>query len=180
MIECLSGRRYGQLKYSYLQLLRDGACQLACQSAPSQSIRSVAIRSIGKQYKKLLRDGRAIDDQSPDGALHALRIDFKRMRYLLEFFQPTYGKALKPSIEQFAGLQDLLGEFQDACVATKRLRRYAEEVPLQLQTRGELIALGQLIGIQHRRGSDRRAAFENIWKQFDQPGRRKKLLAALD
>ncbi len=180
MIECLSGRRYGQLKESYLQLLRDGACQLACQSAPSQSIRSVAIRSIGKQYKKLLHDGRAIDDQSPDEALHALRIDCKRMRYLLEFFQPTYGKALKPCIEKFAGLQDLLGEFQDACVATKRLRQYAEGVPMQLQNRGELIALGQLISIQQRRGSEHRDDFRNVWKQFDQPGRRKKLLAALE
>jgi CHAD domain-containing protein len=179
LIECLTDRRYAQLKDSFLRLLRNGACQSACKSEPPQSIRRAAKRSIGKQYKKLLRDGRAIHDQSPDGELHALRIDCKRMRYLLEFFQPTYGKALSPCIQQFTRLQDLLGEFQDSCVASTRLREYAGEVSMPSQHRGELIALGQLIGIQEFRRRDRRTAFHNVWKQFDRPGQRKNILAVL-
>ena len=101
------------------------------------------------------------------------------MRYLLEFFQPTYGKALNRFIHEFVRLQDLLGEFQDACVAIRRLREYGCHVPLQSQCRGELIALGQLIGVRHRQRDELRARFDEVWSQFDQPGRRKQFLGLL-
>jgi CHAD domain-containing protein len=45
----------------------------------------LARRWIRKRYRRVLRKGRAIDDMSPDEDIHALRIEGKKLRYLLEF-----------------------------------------------------------------------------------------------
>ena len=73
----------------------------------------------------------------------------------------------------------VLGEFQDACVATQRLRQYAECVPMQAENRGQLIALGQLIYSQGQQAADRRARFHKVWKHFDRKGQRKQILRLL-
>ena len=67
-------------------------------------------------------------------------------------------------------LQDVLGEFQDACVAGGLLRRYAEGLPTRTGNRGQLNALGQLIAGQDRRAAIRRAGFANAWERFDSSG----------
>lgn len=51
-------------------------------------------------------------------AFHALRIEFKRLRYALEFFAPLFpGKALRRHTAASADLQELLGALNDAAVA---------------------------------------------------------------
>jgi CHAD domain-containing protein len=178
LLAAFSSDRYRQLKVRFSEFLQRGPADEAVRGG-ALSIGRAATRLIGKQYRRVLRKGRAITHASPDEALHELRIDCKRLRYLFEFFQPSYGKSLRPFIKHLKRLQDVLGEFQDACVATERLREYAEGVPLQAGNRGELIALGQLIGAQGRQAADRRAGFHDAWELFDRRQRRKQVLAAL-
>jgi CHAD domain-containing protein len=45
--------------------------------------------------------------------LHNLRILFKHLRYLCEFFKPFYGKKIKKVIQQATEVQNCLGEVQD-------------------------------------------------------------------
>lgn len=180
LVFCLSNPRYRQLKDSFAQFLQRGASETVWRSKRSsigkvKSVGNAARRSIVKQYKKLLGDGRSIRPDSPDEALHALRIDCKRMRYLFEFFQPVYGKSLSPFIRRLTKLQTVLGEFQDACVAIKRLREYADAVPMESNKRGELIALGQLIYQQHCLAKERREDFVEVWKRFDRKGSRRQI-----
>jgi CHAD domain-containing protein len=175
---CLASERYRQLKTDFAEFLRRGPDD-DMPAGDKMTIRRAAKRFIGKQYQRVIRDGRSISSASPDEALHELRIDCKRLRYLFEFFQPTYGKSLAPFIKRLKRLQDVLGEFQDACVATQRLRQYAGAVPLVPENREELIVLGQLIGSQRRRAIDRRAGFHDHWERFDRTGRRRQILAIL-
>jgi CHAD domain-containing protein len=175
----LSSQRYHQLRDDFAEFLQHRASETELQAGSTLSIRGAATRFIGKQYKRVVGNGRAITPDSPDDALHALRIDCKRLRYLFEFFHPIYGKSLNRLIGRLKKLHDVLGEFQDACVATQRLRQYADGIEMQANNRGELIALGQLISSQRRRATDRRAGFHEVWKCFDRTGRRKQILAAL-
>ncbi|MGF1704096.1 CHAD domain-containing protein [Photobacterium makurazakiensis] len=58
-----------------------------------------------------------ITQQSPDTDLHHLRINCKKLRYLLEFFSPLLPKkSVKEQINQLKQLQDKLGEFNDSSV----------------------------------------------------------------
>lgn len=60
----------------------------------------------------------------PLARFHQLRIAFKGLRYTLEFFQEVLGPEIKPAINLLKGLQDHLGDLQDAVVASTLLRDF--------------------------------------------------------
>lgn len=55
---------------------------------------------------------------------HNLRIACKRLRYTLEFFEHILGPEVKQAIGELKEMQDYLGDFQDAVVASDRLRNF--------------------------------------------------------
>ena len=175
LLACLSSWRYEELKQRFIGFLEAGPAPTALATADTRTIGEAARKVIRKQCKKVLRGGRAIRSNSPDEALHPLRISCKRLRYLFEFFHPIYGRRLASFIKRLKNLQDVLGEFQDACVATRQLREYADRVPMQTENRGQLIALGHLIQSQRRLAAEKRENFHNVWKSFDREGRQKDL-----
>lgn len=159
LLACLSSHRYQQLRHRWAQFLQRRPIMSKLEKL---SIRDAATRIIGKQYKRVLRDGRAITRHSPDDALHELRIDAKRLRYSFEIFQLVCGESLKPFIKRLKELQDTLGEFQDGRVATESLRQYANSVPMRAANRCELIALGQLLCVQLRRVTEARRLSQDV------------------
>jgi hypothetical protein len=76
-------------------------------------------------------------------------------------------------------LQDLLGAHQDACVATTRLRNYANTVSVRKSERGLLLALGQLIHSQEQHATTQRKRFHDDWRRLKKGLSRKKARAAL-
>lgn len=54
--------------------------------------------------------------------LHDMRIAAKRLRYLLEFFEPCFGEGFKDRLKRFKQLQDYLGEIHDCDVWVDYLR----------------------------------------------------------
>ncbi len=58
---------------------------------------------------------------------HALRIDMKRFRYILEFFQEVLGDEVKPVIADAVAIQDHLGALNDADVACHILIEYLDD-----------------------------------------------------
>ncbi len=56
--------------------------------------------------------------------LHALRIEGKRLRYLLEFFREVLDPCVEEAIEAVVALQDHLGELQDAVVTIGLVRDF--------------------------------------------------------
>ena len=171
----MSSDRYDQLKASFVEFLQNGSSEFGGKTVGSSTIGKVAKKAICSQHKVVLRDGRAIKSDSPDEALHTLRSDCKRLRYLFEFFDPIYGQALSRWIKRLKKLQDVLGDFQDACVATDRLHAYASSVPMAAENRGQLIAVGQLIHSQRLQAASKRAEFRGVWKRFDREGGKKQI-----
>jgi adenylate kinase len=60
----------------------------------------------------------------PMERLHQLRITAKGLRYTLEYFQEVLGPEAKTVIDEVKALQDHLGDFQDAVVASNLLRDF--------------------------------------------------------
>lgn len=58
--------------------------------------------------------------------LHALRIEFKRLRYSVEFFAPVMGNSIEKFVEEMKQIQDYLGRLNDVVVAQARLRNLEE------------------------------------------------------
>ena len=105
-------------------------------------MRELASHRITRVYRKMVKMGRAIDDDSPAEDLHELRKVGKELRYLLEFFSSLYpADVVKPFIKTLKGLQDQLGRFQDREVQANALRALAPEVgqPATVMAMGVLV-----------------------------------------
>lgn len=175
----LGSRRYGRLKDRFGSFLARGPSNRALKTCGGVTIRDAARQLIGKRYKRVLRDGRAVAPGSSAESLHALRIQCKRLRYLFEFFDPIYNNAFKPEIKRLRKLQDVLGEFQDADVATHQLRTYVRGIRKLDSERVRFIAAGHLNCGQKRQEAIRWDDLPQAWMAFDRDGARDAVLARL-
>ena len=101
----------------------------------------------------MLKRGKAINDDTPDEALHDLRIDCKKLRYLLEFFASLFSKnKMDKLIGYMKKLQDNLGDFNDLSVQQQELMTYLNEVLPRSRRADRLLcaaAIGGLIARLH-------------------------------
>ena len=108
---------------------------------PTVAIDVVAADRIRRVYRRMVRDGSAIDDDSPAEALHDLRKRGKELRYLLELFGGLFEpKVVKPMVKTLKDLQDVLGRFQDGAVESDMLRDLRDELAAEPGGPAALIA----------------------------------------
>jgi CHAD domain-containing protein len=110
------------------------------------TIKQLADRRLWKNYKRVLRQGDAITEESPAEALHELRKSCKKLRYLMKFFQSLYPEnQIKHFIKNLKGLQEVLGCFQDLLVQECTLKLFSEEMLNNHMHANTLLAMGVLI-----------------------------------
>ena len=146
----------------------------ALPSAPAapnalRRAKEVADERIWRMYRRVIKEGRAINDGSPAEDLHELRKSCKKLRYLIEFFQSLYpDDALKPMIKTLKVLLDNLGEFQDLHVQAEELMGFAGDMQaegkVELRT---LLSIGALIGDLLRAQQLARTQFAERFAGFD-------------
>jgi CHAD domain-containing protein len=97
--------------------------------AASQPVIEIASCNIWKVYKKLIKQGDAITDESPPESLHDLRKTAKKLRYLLEFFKTLYPEdEMLEVVNRLKELQDYLGLYQDYCVQHDSLKEFEQDM----------------------------------------------------
>ncbi|WP_457554131.1 CHAD domain-containing protein, partial [Desulfobacula sp.] len=124
-----------------------------------------------KQYRRILKDGHRILDNTENEALHKLRIACKKLRYLMEFFSSLFpAKKIKRLIAQLKTLQDNLGDFNDLCVQEKYLLSIIEELPATGQKQKKvLVAIGCLIGVLEREKQCIKNEFAKTFTNYASP-----------
>lgn len=74
----------------------------------------VATQKIRKSHKRICQFVADLDDNTPDEQVHELRIECKKLRYLLDFFSQLYPvEQIKPQLKALKRLQNILGDFND-------------------------------------------------------------------
>ena len=126
------------------------------------------MKRIYKRYLAVVAGGNEITHTSEDALLHTLRIDCKKLRYLLEFFSTLFEhKKITPLIKQLKKLQDNLGRFQDLCVQQEELQNFIAKISLKNPSnRRTIAAIGSLIGQLAQEKHTVRAAFAEIFADF--------------
>jgi CHAD domain-containing protein len=126
--------------------------------------------AIGRRYRRMLRRGVAIGPDSPDSELHNLRIDGKKLRYLLEFFATILpATARKRLVGQLKRLQDNLGLFNDLVVQIADLHAMLRDAPMVEGGRdGDVsaAAIGGLLVRLHERKQEVRAEYAASFASF--------------
>ncbi|MEI7748146.1 MAG: CHAD domain-containing protein [Chlorobiaceae bacterium] len=129
------------------------------------STRSVAVKSIKKAWQKVIRHGRLVSRETTDAELHGLRIDCKKLRYLLEFFASIFPhNTIHTVIRQLKELQENLGDFVDFTVQLRFLHDQLEMMPAD-----KLLAAstGGLMAILFQKQEEARLKFHNTFRSFD-------------
>lgn len=68
---------------------------------------------------------------SDDAILHALRVEYKQLRYALEFFQPILGRSARSFLTQVKAMQEILGRIHDIAVFSETISRLDRLTPEQ-------------------------------------------------
>jgi CHAD domain-containing protein len=106
--------------------------------------------------------------------LHSLRIEFKKLRYTVEFFREVLGKPAKPVIDVIKILQDHLGDLHDADVATDVLRAWLDrwdeqQTALSLSKRQGPVGILAYLSDQYAVRQQLTVSFPKVWEEFIQP-----------
>jgi CHAD domain-containing protein len=133
--------------------------------------------AVVRAYERVLA-GASIED------LHALRIEFKRLRYTMEYFREVLGETAKAVISQIKSVQDHLGDLNDADVACDILRSFLEEweekqqfLPLIERQNPEPIVA--YLAAKHAERHRLMVTFEETWNAFDRAEVRQDLALAV-
>ena len=133
----------------------------------------MAADRIRKVYRRMVRDGRRIDDESPDEDLHELRKRGKERRYLLELFGSLFpSDVVKPLVRALKDLQDVLGRFQDRSVQTAMLRANVDELAARPGGPDAILAAGLVISGLEADKDDARAHFAERFAAFSSSAQR--------
>lgn len=126
-------------------------------------------RFISKRYRKVMSAGSIITDDSPDEALHGLRIECKKLRYLLEFYASLYPPdTIAAFVKQLKRLQDNLGAFNDLSVFKDDLHAFLHETSRKISG-VTAAAIGALLANVEHRQRDVRREFEEAFASFSAP-----------
>lgn len=94
--------------------------------------------------------------------LHALRIEIKRLRYVVTFFSDVLGASISDFISELKGLQDHLGTMNDLHVAYLRLSEMAHELDEEHQQ-----AIGDYLEGMEAESQAMRGQVGAIWRRFN-------------
>ena len=135
-------------------------------------IADLAGRIIHRRFKRVMRDGQALDAATPDETVHRLRIQCKKLRYAIEFFSSLYptGK-ITQLVKQLKGLQDILGDFNDLSVQQQMLQGALKDLKSEQgqQRIGIAAALGGLMQSLFAEQQELRGHFTEAFVLFSDP-----------
>lgn len=162
----LTGEAYLE-QISHLLLTLQQAPELVAKQA-GMEVRPLASKKILEQYQRICTDGIAITTDTPDQPVHDLRIECKKLRYLLELFAELYSAdQVKKLIKRLKILQDNLGRFNDFSVQRDFLLQLAQGKNISVE---QLASINGLTAVLFNKQIDERnLVMDNIATFIDKP-----------
>ena len=116
--------------------------------------------------------------------LHALRIEFKKFRYTLEYFKEILGEGANQAINEIKQLQDHLGELHDADVACQLVRGFLKQWDQKQYSKTDRRTPEpgthcDLPGIPVCGTLPTDTSFPELWRKFNRPEFRQKIAQAI-
>jgi len=184
MLVHLDSDRYQYFKKKFYTFLNTpGMGVNDTQQSPCGRVRELAPVLI---YERLacVRVFDVIAGQATLEQLHALRIDFKKLRYTLEFFREVLGDEIGVVISEIKRIQDHLGDLNDAQVATQILRDFLVEwdfrqQDLPVEQRKSPDPVITYLSSRYAERQRLMLGFKEVWDKFNRVELREKLAQAV-
>jgi CHAD domain-containing protein len=170
----LKSKKYEKIMMDWEAFLNKPPPDSATAPNAALPVIDLACRRIYKKYRGVVKTGNKILANTEDKMLHVLRIECKKLRYLMEFFASLFPrKKVNTLIGQLKNLQDNLGDFNDLCVQQEYLLNISAELPAgQRQVKKTLVAIGSLIETLDHEKQSVKDAFASTFTDFAAPENR--------
>lgn len=173
MVKQLQSNKYISGLTEWQDFLAAGVSADSSASAAALTVKQLADQRIWKTYRQAVKQGEAIDADSPPEALHRLRKTCKKLRYLIEFFQRLYPeRPIQKIIQALKRLQDVLGQYQDLSVQQTHLMAFSEEMRTVNTPGKTFVAIGVLIQDMEQRKLKVRDHFGARFQAFSKKSNR--------
>lgn len=168
LIRGLKSKKYAKILKDWEAFLNKPQPASATASNAELHVIDLARKRIYKKYRNVVKAGNLISENSDDKMLHVLRINCKKLRYLMEFFFSLFPHTkIDALVMQLKKLQDNLGLFNDLRVQEEYLLNITKELPeIQRQSNKTLIAIGSLVGTLGREKKTMKDAFARTFMDF--------------
>lgn len=138
--------------------------------AAGMAAKDLAGQIILRRFKRVMRDGKALDAATPDPEIHRLRIQCKKLRYAIEFFGSLYcANEIQTVIRQLKKLQDILGTFNDLSVQQEMLSHTLNGLHGSRHNNELVVSLGALMQSLFQDQQKLRGNFAEAFTQFSDP-----------
>ena len=186
LTKLLQSEAYYNFKYNFnlfLQATEYISEPLSQNGGTNSRVRDIVPVLVYSRYAAV----RAYDAILPTASviqLHTLRIEFKKFRYLLEYFREILGDNAGQGITELKQLQDHLGELHDADVACQLVRDFLKDweedqigkpIPERLNPEPLVTYLAYL----HAERFRLIISFPELWKKFSRPEFRQSIAQAI-
>jgi len=186
MTAYLDSEAYARFKesfYAFLITPGAGAKQLPATDFHPQLVRDIAPVLIYTRLGRVRTFDAILDSASLD-QLHALRIEFKKLRYTTEYFEEVLGPEANLVIKDIKTVQDHLGNLNDAQVATEILRIFLtqwddEQAQLSVVERHSPEPIMDYLSYRYTERHRLMLTFKDTWEHFSRPEFRQNLAAAI-
>jgi CHAD domain-containing protein len=159
LVAALDSDRYRKLIEGWRRLLEGDPTAAPEASQGARPVSEVAVERISRAARRVRKRAAAVDETTAAAAVHRLRIECKKLRYLLEFFRSLDAAgAVEAEVKALKVLQDVLGEANDLAVQAATVRRLAGDLaPVVPPPPPEaLLAAGYLLARLDRRRRKKR------------------------
>ena len=166
MAEGLESRRYKIFQKRMASFL-DSPCEDQPDlPAGMKLIREVAPQAIRGQFKNIVEQSKRVFANPKLTEFHSLRIQMKRLRYLIEFMAPAYGDTLDKLIQQTVDIQTCLGDLQDTVFNQHLIRTIINDCQGKMVDPDLLFTFGEIYQVQNEISRERQRDFKGIWDCF--------------
>jgi CHAD domain-containing protein len=186
LIAFLDDKAYGKFIQNYVAFLTQPGA--GAKSTDSDIVTPFQVRHIlPGLLHEYLAAVRAYDavigediDSVDDAVLHALRIEFKRLRYATNFFSDVLGVSGDEFINEIKAMQDHLGRMNDIYVAENQIKSYLENRNEENDAAPEGgDGLQDYVEALRKEHAELKAGFPAVWKHFNSRTVQRKLSDAL-
>lgn len=133
----------------------------------SRASHDFARELIWKRYRKIGGIAAGLTIATPDGEVHELRIECKKLRYLMEFFGPVFPQdSFRSILKPLKKLQDSLGLFNDLAVQQVRLLSFSDTLENEPRKLEIVQSLGALVVVLHQQQLVERERIADAFADF--------------
>ena len=168
VVRSLHSKKYVSIIQNWETFLNEPLHDIALGPNAKIPVFGLASKKIYQQYRDVVKAGQRILENSDDEALHRLRIQCKKLRYLIQFFDNLYpSKKINTLVEQLKKVQDMLGNYNDLGIQMRYLLEVTKDMPANLfQSKKTLVAMGSLIGKLETERLSVKASFTDTFTRF--------------